>query len=147
MNKTTKMCNIIIEGGIRIVQKTTKKNLITIKDVNSKTPRQLKNYFKRDRKNNFICMRGLEDSARKFLKTKVVRYQNSLSLSTLSALFFALITLIVGIAKLELGFSIKAAFISWVVGFLITVALLIKANREYLELELLIEEYELTYLK
>ena len=123
------------------------KNITKIKDISNKTPGQLKKYFQRDRENNFICMRALEDSAREFLKMKVTRFQSSFNFTSLFALFFTIIALMVSVTKLGLDFIYTATLIHWGAAILFLAVLLMKANFDSSDLETLCEEYELTYLK
>ena len=127
-------------------------NLVTIDDIKRATSKQLKEYFKDDAQENFMRIKNLDNEAREFLRRKITRYQSHFNISSLMSVLITFVAIAVAILSMDsksdfiiTGF--KLVSLIYLAGFGIVPFLLIKNMREYIDLEMLINEYELKELK
>lgn len=127
-------------------------NLVTIDDIKRATSKQLKEYFKDDAQENFMRIKNLDNEAREFLRRKITRYQSHFNISSLMSVLITFVAIAIAILSIDSksGFMIiglKLISLIYLAGFGIVPFLLIKNMLEYIDLEMLINEYELKELK
>lgn len=146
------------------------KNIVTIEDIHSATPKQLRKYFKDDEKENFMRIKNLDDEAREFLRRKIARNQSHFNVTSLFSVLITFMAIAVAILSLDLSKVtipnwIYTFFPNWIFPFLPTLGelkflsliylsafalvpiLLIIHVYRYIDLEDLIDMYELKELK
>lgn len=127
-------------------------NLVTIEDISHASPKQLKEYFKDDAKENFMRIKNLDNEAREFLKRKITRYQSHFNISSLLSVLITFVAIAVAILSIDskadsITLGIKGLSLIYLVALGTVPVLLIKNMLEYMDLEMLINKYELKELK
>lgn len=135
------------------------KSLVTIEDVSNASSRQLERYFKNDEKHNFMRIKSLDDTAREFLRRKITRHQSHFNIASLLSLVIAFIALGLAIINLDLSKieinikwlptleELKILFLIYVAALSLVPIMIIKTMLDYINLEMLINKYELKELK